>query len=670
MRGDKKRYESGLVHFILVFLLLQCIFLSTSASANGGPILWINKSANASTYAQEEDILYTISFGNRAGAGEASKVTVVDILPDVEVLDISPPPSSTDGNNLTWVIDKLAPGEMGSISVLIKHPEISKLAFKEDSSVSGYGYVNKRTRLSTIEKADTLTNIATISATDAKENSSSVTVKLALVPDVTLKSLEHGSGYYKEDQVSSLTNINTNVKLSKDLSARHEPVSMSLPGKKTLQISSLWSDRNEALTDDVSKANSVSDDYSYMKSMDKETSYDITKTGIVYSVAGNFSAGIAQFHYDKQNSGGKVPGSQSDAAYISEAYHGDFQITQKMDAYGDRPAYEKEASGIGFVSSQKVVSCDLRSSEQGSGSYQSTESIQSGTILKNISLAHKPVEQTAGVSKIKYYSKWGETMYARNAKKGTEILDRFSSADYLQKNAIMSSSFLSMTGGFMGTNYLKARALKDIANSSEDALRLEQLLTGKFTLDTTIALGGTSSYAYPHINLTKKVLVRDNYTVTYRIWVNNDGNQTLAPVAVVDKLPAGSLFISSSLKPTVQGMITIWTLQILPLGETTVIDLKVKLADISPSVINRVQAAAKYHNRTIIAEASSSPYDTIQSEQEEDAYEKELKLWEETVYGPWAPPSCYNLNSSISCTCERDLDEYYNNLSEDCALIP
>ena len=675
MRKDRGGYGSVLV-LILSLLFFEHAMLSTSL-AQEEELIFINKSANASSYEQEDDILYTINYSANA---TVSDVKVTDILPDsVVVLDFSPPPTHSDGNNLTWVIGDLNAGDNGSIFLLIEHPDLTMVDFKEDSSISGYGFVNTRKKISNLKKSEfnkseSLTNIATISARyengSLHKAMSSITVDVAPFLDITLKSQEHGSGIYREDQLSSLNNSISSVKLSKDLSVRHEPVSLRLPRQKILQISSLWSDRNDALTDDGTAATSVGDDYSYMESMDKETSYDINKKDIAYSMAGNFSGGVAQFSYSKRRSLGKEPGSQSDDSYISESYHGDFNLTQSMDAYEDSPTYEKIASGTGFVSSQKVPDCGLRSSEQGSGSYQSDESIQGSTILKNISLKYEPAEQEAGHTRINYSSKWGETMYARNKETGSEILNRFSSLDQLQKDAIMSSSYLSMTGRFDGSHYLKARAFSDINYSSEEALKVEQLLMGDYSFDTTIALGGAIKYAYPHINLTKKVLTRNDYIVTYRIWVNNDGSQVLAPVAVVDLLPAGSSFISSSLKPIRQGRIITWTLQTLPPGETIDIDLKVSLPDLSPSTINRVQAASRYQNRTVLAEASASPDDTIEAAAIKEANDTELRLLEETVYGLWETPSCFGLNSSFNCTCERYADEFYNNLTGDCGLLP
>ena len=672
--AEGRKYEIGLFVFIIVSLFILYISISASALAESGD-LWINKSANQSSYAQEEDILYTITYKNRA-ANEYDAVVIEDIFPDLDlnpdwdILDVSPAPSSISGGKLIWNIGTLKPGSVGSISLLIKHPEISRQNYKETSSISGYGYVNARKKISLSKEGNTLTNIASITASDGTSNSSSVTVGISTASRAILKSQEHGSGYYKETLNSSLDNPGAKTEITKDLSVRHGPVELDLPGQKALHLSSLWYDRSEAATDDGNIVSSISNEYSYMNSMNKETSFKTAGSEASYSSSGNFSGGIAQIGYIRQDTGGKVPGKKSDSTYISETYHGDFNIDQSLDAYGESPTYRKESSGTGFVSSQKVFGGNLRSGEEGSGSYHAAESIQSGTALKNISLAYEPSEQSAGSSNITYASKWGEVMYDRDAAKGTEIMNRFSSADYIQKEAVMSPSYLSLTGSFEGTNYLKARAISDIENSNEEALRIERLLTGEFTLDTTIALGGTSRYAYPHINLTKRVLERSDYTVTYRIWVNNDGNATLSPVAVVDLLPPGASYVSSTLKPSVRGRIVTWTLQTLPQGETTVIDLKVILADVDPSAINRVQAAARFLDRTIISADSASPYDTIESGKQRSENDTELRLLEETVYGDWAPPTCFSLNSSISCTCERDIDAYYNSLTEACAEIP
>ena len=108
MGRDKKRYGISLLFFILVLLFFQYVVLSTSASDQDGNLIWIDKKANASSYEQDEDILYTINYGNDNDSAKAARnVVVVDTLPKATILEVSPPPYSLDGDNLTWVIGTL-----------------------------------------------------------------------------------------------------------------------------------------------------------------------------------------------------------------------------------------------------------------------------------------------------------------------------------------------------------------------------------------------------------------------------------------------------------------------------------------------------------------------------------------------------------------------------------
>jgi uncharacterized repeat protein (TIGR01451 family) len=661
MKRENGHFGLGSLLVILVlfsFLIATCITSVSAAEKVLDANLWIKKTADRSNYYNEENITYTIYYGNEPGASKAENVVIVDnVRSDVEILSADPPASAVIGNNLTWDIGTLGPGQSGSITLLVKKPVI-ELEFKEDSTISGTGFVNVNKKISTLTGNESLKNTATIMSVGVfGQKLSSVTVWLNYKG--IIKSMEHGSGYYKEVQRSSLDNKIGNVKLNKELSAQHKTIEVSLPSEKTLKLSSLWSDRTYASTDDNKTSNSVVDEYNYMDSINKETSYNLIANGISYSSKGNFSGGIAHFGYN-----GKDSNSNKDAARISETYHGSFRTEQSLDSYGTTPAYKKTSSGTGFVSSEKVVSCDLRSFEQGSGSYDSAEAIQAGTIQKNTTLVYMPNDQLAGASKIRYASKWGEAMYSRDAGKGTEILNRISSADLVQMDALMSSTYLSVTGRFNGTNYLKARAFADITNSTDESLRLEQVYVGNYSMYTTIGMGSVE-YSYPHINLTKKVLVQNDNIFTYRIWINNDGNKALKPVAVVDLMPEGATFISSTIRPSVQGRIVSWTLQALPPGDTRIIDIKVALASISPSVINRVQAAGRYQNRTIASEASSSPYDIIG----QNLTLESIEFDEASSTGDWRPPSCFSLNGTI-IGCEYYIEEYYNNLTDECGDLP
>lgn len=660
MRREMRRCGLRL-HFLLFILFLTLLIFPSELTA-GESGLWINKTTDLSSYAQGENVTYTISYGNN-GSENATDVTVMDLLPKVELLYMDPPASSLTGNNLTWNIGVLNASENHSITLIVKLPDVPNLNFNEESSVSGYGYVNIRRRSSTLKDNSTLTNIAVISGIYNNSSSrvnSSVTVKLGVRPVSNIKSMEHGSGRYQEEQGSSLNNTVPSQKLKKDLSATRDQVALGLPGNRTLAMNSPWSDRTSASTDDNGTVSIVSDEYRYMDSIDKETSYDIIGNTITYASTGNFSRGMAHLGYIA-----KTPDSRKDVAYISESYHGSFQTEQSLSSSGSSPSYKKETSGRGSVSAQKIFGCRMRSYEHGSGDYESAESIQGGSVQKTATMTYQPNEQHADGLEIDYASKWGEAMYANDAAKGTEILNRISSADYIQKEALMSASFLSMTGRFNGTDHLLARQAsgKRLAN---ETFRVEQFLVGDYRLDASIGLAQSLKYNYPHINLTKRVLARSDDTFTYRIWINNDGAKTLEQVAIVDLLPEEATFISSTLQPVVQGRVVSWTLQAVPAGETMVIDVKVHLAQVSRAAINRVQAAAIYQNLTLVSKAEASPYDTIVAQ---TITNESIELEEATSHGDWRLPSCFNLNPG-PIGCEKEIDDYYKNLTDECGDLP
>jgi hypothetical protein len=64
-----------------------------------------------------------------------------------------------------------------------------------------------------------------------------------------------------------------------------------------------------------------------------------------------------------------------------------------------------------------------------------------------------------------------------------------------------------------------------------------------------------------------------------------------------------------------------------------------------------------YQNRTLTAGAESSPYKTIESQEEKN------ESIETYTTGEWKPPSCMGLNLNIT-DCEKEIDEYYDNLDE------
>jgi uncharacterized repeat protein (TIGR01451 family) len=341
---------------------------------------------------------------------------------------------------------------------------------------------------------------------------------------------------------------------------------------------------------------------------------------------------------------------------ISEIYHGNFTTDQSLASYGSSASYTKYASGIGYVSSDKRVGCSQRSDEHGSGSYESEEIISGATFHKSSNMTYAPTNQSAGEVKINYAGKFSDLMYTRNPDQGSEILERISSANYVQKETLMGPSFLGTTGRFNGTEYLRARLL-DInnVNRTNATAEVERTLIGNYRLDTTISISTLPKYIYPHLDLTKKAVSNDGAYIVYMINVSNDGNKTLGPVEVIDVLPEGTSFYSSTLRPNVQGRIVSWSLPALTVGARETIGLTVRLEFISEDPVNRVQAVAQYQNRTILAEAFAPEEVTL------PVSVLSYNVSTNFSSGPWVPPPSFNLSLNLT-NCENDIDEFYSSI--------
>lgn len=102
-------------------------------------------------------------------------------------------------------------------------------------------------------------------------------------------------------------------------------------------------------------------------------------------------------------------------------------------------------------------------------------------------------------------------------------------------------------------------------------------------------MSNVAKYLYPHLNLTKMVVANDGNYITYLINITNDGNEILSPVQVVDVLPEGTSFYSSSMQPVVQGRVVSWSFLALTIGDIQRIELIVKLDYEGADMLNRVR---------------------------------------------------------------------------------
>ena len=633
--------------------------------------LWINKTADKKMYNRDENITYTIRYGNANSSNlDATNITIEDILPDIDLLGVSPVPSSVNGNILKWSIKKLAANENGVIMLYMHIPKQLNISFDETSSVRGEGYVHVSRLLSTTVEKSALINRANISGeyrmgTDTlpfiSKDSSTSAVTILGSPGTELRTSEHGSGHYEEDEKSSLRLENKSITMQRDLFAKHGKTTFSLPCKRSIEYDSLWSDlsrgKNRVLND------VVSENYHYTDMLSKNSSYILDMNQTVYRSDAEFSDGLAHIAYRKQ-----LPDSTKSIVELSEDYHGSFKVKEFIDSYGDNVKYAKSSKGKGFIASDKRPTRNQRSFEHGSGYYNSEETMQLDGIVKDLKMLYAPANQTAGSQNINYSNLWEEGMRTKDPGKGLVIGEAIRSASYIDKEAEMGKSSLSILGEFNGS--MNLQLAKGLGSKIEE-IRLDQTLVGSFRMDTSLSVFTAPKHLYPHLNISKKAIMQDGETVLFLIDVTNDGNKLLKPVEVSDRLPDGLTFINSSIRPEVNGQIINWTIPSLDTSRSLTIKLRAKVVDGRQWYVNLVSARANYKDTVLEAKnytrfeayyqplpcCPKLPLDWINSTGRFNVTPIKAE------WGAWKPAPCFNVSTEDK-DCFAEIEEYYNELDQ------
>ena len=552
--------------------------------------LWIKKTADKSSYYRDENITYTINYGN-AGQNTAFDVNITDILPKVDLVSVSPATNSL-GNIMTWKIGTLDPLKNGTITVIVHIPKKPNIKFDETSSVQGKGYVYVRKMLSTEEEKPSLTNWVNISGYYIEDQkiwtnaTSSSTVTIVGAAGTKIINKEHGSGHYEEDEKTSLRFENKSITLDKNIFAKYGKTSFSLPGNRKINYQSLWSDFTKAENHVLNDL--VSENYMYIDTLKKNNSFQVDMNQTVYKSEGNFMSGMAQINYQKHRQN-----STDVTQEINENYHGTFKVLQSIDSYGDNVNYAKSSKGKGFVSSDKSTTGLQRSSEHGSGYYSSEETSQLGLVEKYTKMIYEPTNLTVGSRNLRYANLWNEQMWTKDPEKGLLIHEEILHASQIDKEAQMDKSALSTIEKFNGT--------MNIEMVKGNSIDLEQTFVGSYQINTTISVYTAPKHLYPHINISKEAVMLDENTVLFLINVTNDGNKPFKPLNVIDHLPDGLSFINSSIRPDVNGQIINWTIPSLDISRTMIIELRAKITYVRHEYINMVTVEARYKDAIIVA---------------------------------------------------------------------
>jgi uncharacterized repeat protein (TIGR01451 family) len=616
--------------------------------------LTVEKTADKTSSYPGQMVNYTVNISNPSDL-DAEEVVAIDRLPsDMDYVGASPEPAQANETTLVWHLGKMPAGTTTTIKLSARIKERPEVLFDQSSSVTGTGYVYSRTEVSTGSKKDSLTNYVEVTAYYGKRlvrDSDTFTVTLLGTAGAEVKTTEHGSGYYEQEQMIRYNSTNKSVRLDKDIFANCSLTRFSLPGNRKIAFNSLWHDRTTA--ENFARNETVSESYLYSEVIDKEVSFLVDENQSVYRSDGELTGGMAAISFVKN-----APNRKGAVFQAREDYHGDFRIQEAIDSYGSGVSYSKNGSGLGFVSSDKASGRFQRSSESGSGYYRSDEISSSGVVYKDSEMAYQPNIQKAASTEINYTSKWHEEMATGDEKEGSEISESISSADSIKKETIMEGSSMAMLGEFNGSAEIKA--VQKNRTTGEEKARVEQFMMGSYKVDTSISIHKVPKYLRPHINVTVKALKQDENTVLFKINVTNDGNKTLGPVYITDTLPNGLKFVNSSTRPKVSGRNVTWTILSLGIGRKQTIDLRARIKETDARFVNQVKAVGYYEDEpAATAEAYCSfvlewlpccLIDVIPPSNESN-----LTYYRSSE--DWAPAECMGLETNCTGGCEDNLTE-------------
>jgi len=563
--------------------------------------LWINKTAENSTYSAGDYVRYNITYGNDLEDVLIAKdVMIVDHLPDVEYINATPLPNFVNDKILTWDIGDLRPNENHSIELFVRIPERPEVKYEETSSVTGDGFVFVNKRLTTSRPMYTLLNKVNITGYYLKNGtsiksqaSSSSSISVRKVEGTVINSMEHGSGYYEGDQLAKLNTTNKSIQLDKSIFAYKKETSFSLPGERELNFNSSWFDSTCAKN--YLRGEILSEKYRYMKNIEKDSSFHVDENQTTYDSDSQFSGGMVKIEFLQKDLANGEP-----IVELSDNYHGSFSVEETLDSYGSGVSSTKSARGNGMVIVDKRISGNQRSFERGSGYYDSDEIIKTGSIYKEVKMIHIPTTQEAGNSSINYTSTWYEGMCSKGD--GSIISDHTSSVEYIYKDALMDSSSMASFSEFDGKRDLKVVGVVD----GGEMTWIDQTFIGDYRVSSSIGISKKAKHMAPHINVTKTAVFEDEDRVLFTINVTNDGNKPLDLIYVNDTLPQEMTFINSSLRPAIDGQQLSWTILSLPISGLQSIKLWAKPDGYGHVVVNQVNVTGRHEGGIVTSNCSCS----------------------------------------------------------------
>lgn len=647
--------------------------------------IYVRKKAEKERYYSGDIVNYTIYYGNDL-ALDAEDAKLTDTLPDakyMQFVDADPKPSFADGRSLIWNLGRIPKKSGGKILLyaLIKK-NASGISYVSSESVTGYGYVRFDQRLDTAKKPDTLTNCVNITATYLGErdfDASSSTIMLADAAGTSLKIQGHGSGNYSRDAYIRFAQENKSILSSTSLSVGFRPTSFSLPGGRSIDYSSKWSEAQEA-KNRVTGA-SIRERYMYASRILRNSTMNLNKNGSVLESDTTFEGAghVGLLKMTDANSTIKdAPKYES-----TEDFLGQFSVHTSFDEYGENAATDGSAFGMGSVIVRQLLDVSKESRESGTGLYRADHLSQTQTsyMARSLNASYEPVNYTYSPGfRVDLKKKWSASMWsgsgawrvAANAATTPSSLIKqdFSGADYLNVSTLSGNlGQMKTEAEFQGRAEFQVVQIARIDNSSFKEVDLYDEYVGRYRLSRNVDISGVAHFNEPHLNVSMvgETEQGQSTTINYVITVTNDGNHVLGPIKIVDLLPQNTNYVYSSLRPSEINKSTVmWTLISLGVGMSTSIKLKLNSSSNSERIVNRVQVMGGYNQEWIVAENASSIENDWLDGSGPSPVDAGVQVGGRapSPTGPdWRPPECFGLNCTqqgiqedwISCEgCEGE----------------
>ncbi len=388
----------------------------------------VSKEADRKTVKRGENITYTITICND-GSLPLEDVVAWDVIDKQLILLYSSMDTGEDGK---WHLGTLAPGQCAVITLIVQVPE-SNFRFDMTSSVSGMGFVNVADDYSTTLPQFVIKNTVYARSSSIKWQSEDTAMVTVLGEAGTeLSNREHGSGTYQSEEELRIITENKSIQANKSMAAMHQPVTLSLYGSRTLNSSSLWTDRTQARN--CVTGLSVTGSVSHAKNISLDSRIKLDENESVVDLYSEFE-GQGQFGTRKKSEDGKKTYLDSQDDYI-----GSFKVYQKIDEYGSGLNSRRSVSGKGFGAGDRRVGSSQRSHEAGAGNYSAEEVIETYTnfIHKDINLSSSPVDLSRTAPHWpNQSSKWTEGVYSRDPGR-TYLGEEYSSLTQMDKETLVA----------------------------------------------------------------------------------------------------------------------------------------------------------------------------------------------------------------------------------------